>query len=114
MTDMFDDNQDEDTEDPIIPADEDETTPTTAAEDFFSDQAEALPDPAQTITVQTSSGGKAYVATNIPLTVQAIMDKAGVKFVVGTEFYLNGTKIELGTQVPPAQCLMVVQSVKGG
>jgi hypothetical protein len=84
-------------------------------EDFFPEDANTvLPDPAQIITVQTSSGGKQYVTTTEPIAVSEVLSRAGVMFTVGTEFWLNGTQIQMSTLVPPAQTLMVVSTVKGG
>jgi hypothetical protein len=114
--------QDGENDDAVTAAAETEavTTPTpeeqgASDEDFFpTDNAVTLPDPAQIITVQTSSGGKNYVTTETALPVSDVLAKAGIHFVTGTEFWLNGAKVELSALVPPAQTLMVVPSVKGG
>ncbi len=116
MENEFDGTFEGDEEDVVeTPAVETPAETPAAEEDFFpTDEATTLPNPQQMITVQTSSGGRNYVNTDVALPVSDVLAKAGIHFVTGTEFWLNGSKVELNAMVPPAQTLMVVSSVKGG
>lgn len=83
--------------------------------DFFGDEDEVvLPNPDEVITIQTSSGGKFYVVATEPITVSTVIAKSGLSVGIGSEVYLNGSKITMETLVPPAQTIMIIGSVKGG
>ena len=64
----FDNTLDDDDNDDVLPANDGDTAPTTpAGDDFFSDEADALPDPAQTIPFQIQFQGWFMVSQRIPI-----------------------------------------------
>jgi hypothetical protein len=98
---------------PVV--DEDEEEPEEDDDDFFpEDQGFVLPNPNGVITVETSSGGKSYVNTEVPLTVADVVAKTGLNVMLGAEFYMNGAKLAMTDLVPNGQTLQIVGTVKGG
>lgn len=84
-------------------------------EDFLDNVAE-MPgiDPSQMVTIRSSNGQGFTVAVEGPTPLSKVLAMSGLAFQQATEYWVNGSRVDVSMEVGPGSVVTATTVVKGG